>query len=32
VIYNPALKERYEQDLAALAASLRAPSDSLDDI
>ena len=32
VIYNPSLKERYEQDLAALAASLRAPSDSLGDI
>ena len=32
VIYNPALKERYEQDLAALAASLRAPSDGLGDI
>ena len=32
VIYNPALKERYGQDLAALAASLRAPSDGLGDI
>ena len=32
VIYNPSLKERYEQDLAALAASLSAPSDSLGDI
>ena len=32
VIYNPALKERYEQDLAALAASLRVPSNGLCDI
>ena len=32
VIYNPALKERYEQDLAALAASLRAPLDGPGDI